>query len=271
MCGVSKQISRQRRIEARTSAQARTPGPVCCLCQCLIAFAYYIAGLALPDDTPVLSEEIGGILEPERMIQAHMHRGQQCGAQVQLGHPVIGWAAIGSKGGVAVTTDKDTYYAERLIISPGAWIDQLVPEFKGLCVPGRATVAWFKPPQPRLYHSSSFPVFILQDDHTDAAYYGFPEHGDAPGFKIGKFDAQYGCIPDTLDRNQHQSDIAPLAAVMQRYFPRAAGPVINFSACMFTATPDGQFIIDTHPRHPQVCCCAGWGPARRHGKPIEWH
>jgi sarcosine oxidase len=48
-----------------------------------------------------------------------------------------------------------------------------------LCVPGRATVAWFQTQQPELYSMDRFPVFILGDGQTH--YYGFPEFGDKPG------------------------------------------------------------------------------------------
>jgi glycine/D-amino acid oxidase-like deaminating enzyme len=47
-------------------------------------------------------------------------------------------------GLVEVETDLGTYRTEKLVLAAGAWMDQLVPELKGLCVPGRATVAWMK-------------------------------------------------------------------------------------------------------------------------------
>jgi glycine/D-amino acid oxidase-like deaminating enzyme len=33
-------------------------------------------------------------------------------------------------GGVSVTTDYKTYHADKLVISSGAWMDQMVPELK---------------------------------------------------------------------------------------------------------------------------------------------
>jgi sarcosine oxidase len=43
-----------------------------------------------------------------------------------------------------------------------------------------------------------------------------------------------------------------LADTVHRFFPGAAGPVLDFAACMFVMTPDGHFVIDTHPKYPQV-------------------
>jgi hypothetical protein len=52
---------------------------------------------------------------------------------------------------------------------------------QGLTVPGRATVGWFQPSQPQLFHHSRFPVFLLQDEQQGDPFYGFPEFGRFPG------------------------------------------------------------------------------------------
>ena len=49
------------------------------------------------------------------------------------------------------------------------------------------------------------------------------------------------------------ADEAALRRCVRRYFPgAAAGRMARAAACTFTNTPDEHFIIDTHPRHPQV-------------------
>jgi hypothetical protein len=55
----------------------------------------------------------------------------------------------------------------------------LLPQ--GLTVPGRATVAWFQPSEPQLFHHSRFPVFLLQEEQQGDPFYGFPEFGRFPG------------------------------------------------------------------------------------------
>jgi hypothetical protein len=46
------------------------------------------AGLQLPDGMPVLYEAAGGIVEPEKMIQAHVLRAWYHGAHVKTGEAV---------------------------------------------------------------------------------------------------------------------------------------------------------------------------------------
>jgi sarcosine oxidase len=64
--------------------------------------------------------------------------------------------------------------------------------------------------------------------------------------------------PDAADRCwRGAADEAPLRAVVERFFPDAAGPLLRGGVCMFANTPDGHFVVDVHPRHPQ----ARWGGA----------
>jgi hypothetical protein len=46
-----------------------------------------------------------------------------------LSAQALEWAPL-PDGGVAVTTDYKTYHADKLVISSGAWMDQMVPELK---------------------------------------------------------------------------------------------------------------------------------------------
>ncbi|MCB0095225.1 MAG: FAD-dependent oxidoreductase, partial [Caldilineaceae bacterium] len=106
----------------------------------------------------------------------------------------------------------------------------------------------------------SFPVFNLLVD--EGRYYGFPVH-TVPGFKIGKYHhLEERGHPDALRRDVVAEDEEILRECVARYFPAAAGPVMTLKSCMFTNAPDGHFIIDLHPEHPQVSyasACSGHG------------
>jgi glycine/D-amino acid oxidase-like deaminating enzyme len=53
-------------------------------------------------------------------------------------------------------------------------------------------------------------------------------------------------------RHMRPEDEEALRAAVQAYFPAANGRVLAHSACLFTNTLDGHFVIDQHPYHPQV-------------------
>lgn len=132
-------------------------------------------------------------------------------------------------------------------------------------MPQRVTVGWFQPKSPDLYSSDHFPAWILQPP-GQAPLYGFPivTGDDPPGFKIGSFWPRGvgTCDPDTVDRSwRGEEDERPLREAVERFFPGAAGPLVKGGVCMFANTPDGHFVVDQHPKHPQVrgSSAVGWG------------
>jgi sarcosine oxidase len=65
-----------------------------------------------------------------------------------------------------------------------------------------------------------------------------------------------------VEREPTERDEAILREFADRYFPEGNGPTMALKQCMFTNTPDHHFIIDVHPRYPQVSFtspCSGHG------------
>ena len=59
-----------------------------------------------------------------------------------------------------------------------------------------------------------------------------------------------------VDRAVHAEDEAALRRGLAAYFPSAAGRLARAAVCTFTNTPDEHFLLDLHPRHPQVVLCS---------------
>lgn len=122
----------------------------------------------------------------------------------------------------------------------------------------RPALPWLALPHPASPHPSqscptpSFPQTSQSHSTTPAPFWPPPPPCHAVGLKIGKFSVSAACDPDNLDRQQREADLLPLQAAVQEFMPHAAGPVTDFAACMFIMTPDGHFVIDTHPKHEQV-------------------
>jgi len=57
---------------------------------------------------------------------------------------------------------------------------------------------------------------------------------------------------DTVNRQVGAEDEEALRQCVRRYFPGADGKMTRAAACTFTNTPDLNFILDRHPRYPQV-------------------
>ena len=215
-------------------------------------------GYRLPHDYLAVLQPEGGFLSPERCIVSYVLAAQAHGAEVHGREEVLDWEPVGD--GVRVTTDRDVYEADRLVVTAGAWNDQLLDCLRGLILPERQVLAWLQPERPELFTPERFPVFNMLAD--DGRYYGFPVFG-VPGFKFGKYHHfEESGHADVLDRECHPYDEQMLREFAARYFPDAVGPTMSLKACLFTNTPDSHFLIDLHPDYPQVCfasACSGHG------------
>jgi sarcosine oxidase len=215
-------------------------------------------GYNLPADHRAVLQPEGGYLLSERCIVAHVTAAQALGAEVHARERVLGWEP--HPDGIRVTTDHGTYEADRLIVSAGAWVGDMVTGLKPITSPERQVLAWLQPTQPDLFEAVRFPVFNLQVE--EGHYYGFPLCS-VPGFKFGRYhhlDEQVD--PETIDREPNARDESLLRAFAERYFPEGAGPTMALRACMFTNAPDEHFILDLHPEDARVVVaspCSGHG------------
>jgi sarcosine oxidase len=200
----------------------------------------------------------GGFLLPERCIAAHAARATAAGAVLHTGERLLEWHAGG--GRVRVRTDRGRHEAGQLVLAGGAWMGRLAPALAALLAPERQMLGWFAVGDRARFAPGRFPVFVM--DAAEGQFYGFPEFG-VPGLKIGKYHHRdEPADPDALDRACHPADEAALRQAVARYFPAADGELVRSAACMFTNTPDEQFVIDRDPSAPEVLLlspCSGHG------------
>ena len=211
-------------------------------------------GYRFPEEISSVYQADGGFLLPERCIVTHVQAAERAGADVHSQETVLDWEARGD--GVQVRTDRDTYTAGRLVVTAGPWAANLVPELAAYAVPERQVMGWFQPKRPELYAADAFPVFGLFTE--EGRYYGFPSHA-VPGFKIGRAHHLLQKVdPDAINREVHPEDEDILRQAVNRYFPLAAGKLLDGKTCMYTNTPDEHFMIGTLNGQPQVSVAAGF-------------
>ena len=215
-------------------------------------------GYHLPDGVMALHQADGGLLLPEGCISAYAVAAARLGAEVRARERLLGWKAEGD--GVGVVTDRGRYSAGRLVVCAGSWAGKMLPLLQTTLRPERQVVAWLQPLRPDLFSHQAFPVFNLEVEGRKL--YGFPTYvvpGGVLGFKVGVYHHLHQEVdPDSTDRKVHREDEELLAGFASRYFPQGAGPILASETCIFTNTPDGHFILDRHPQHPQVVMAAGF-------------
>jgi len=212
-------------------------------------------GYNVPDDFRALYQKDGGFLVPERATTAFVEAAHQQGAVIQAREKVLEWKATAS-GGVWVKTTRGEYEAGSLVFTAGAWNASLLSLLEGFAVPERQVLAWLQPFEPSLFTPEAFPVFNIQLGKE--RYYGFPVYG-IPGFKFGKYcHLNEQGKPESFDREPNERDEAVLRAFSSKIFPKGSGATMTLKTCMFTNSPDGHFILDLHPKYPQVSFAAGF-------------
>jgi len=88
-------------------------------------------------------------------------------------------------------------------------------------------------------------------------YYGVPSLA-GQGLKFGRHDAGQVCTPETARREVTAAEVAALREVIDRYMPGTSGEMLGTLTCLYTNTPDIDFIVDHHPEHDQVIIACGF-------------
>ena len=216
-------------------------------------------GFRLPADMVAVYQPEGGFVMSERAIAGYARLALDAGADLRGHEAITRWRP--EDDGVVVTTTRGEYRARHLVVSAGAWVGKLIPALDGVAVPERQVLLWAQTRRPERYAVGSFPIFILEA--PEGLFYGFPEYG-IPGLKIGRMHHRQQVVdPDGWDRSMVEpEDEAVLRAATGRYLPDADGPALTLKSCMFTNTPDENFVIDRLPEAPQVVVvspCSGHG------------
>jgi sarcosine oxidase len=198
----------------------------------------------------------GGFVTVEPAIAAQVALAQAAGAEVRT---VVTVNAVTPHGdGVRLSTSGGDVEADKAIVAAGPWVKALAPE-----LPVRVTrevFAWFAPRDPALFTPERFPVFLLESRH--GMHYGFPQHG-TPGVKIAKHHHRDETVdPDRVDRAVTAADEALIRPMLADHIPMLDAAIVAAKTCLYTVTPDHDFIIDRLPHAPNVIVaspCSGHG------------
>jgi len=211
--------------------------------------------LTVTDDIHGLYQPESGIAMAARGNAAHLRLAQAHGATLRDRAPVE--RIRPTDGELEVTAGGETYQCRRLVIASGAWSNAALAHF-GMHLPLRVTleqVTYFASPHADEFQPDRFPIWIWMDD---PCFYGFPVCGEA-GPKAGQDAGGEEVTAETRSFDPDRAALARTIAFLERYIPRALGPIIYTKTCLYTLTPDRDFVIDRLPDHPNVVVGIGGG------------
>lgn len=204
----------------------------------------------------------GGYVFPERCIDAQLKHAVLNGARIYTG--VVVKDIQENDSGVQIITDKMTVEARKAVVSAGAWIPSLLgDEYRRLLAVCRQTLHWFRLDPDAAYPTNSpVEIWIHGTKDTDS-FYGFPPLPGQRMVKVATEQATTSTHPDVLDREVSARESQKMFDDhIKNRLIGVSDNVVQSAACMYTITPDNDFILDYHPKMPNVfvvSACSGHG------------
>jgi sarcosine oxidase len=209
----------------------------------------------IDDATTGLFQADGGLADPIRGNRAHRDLAVRRGATLR---DRAGAARIRHAGGgehEVTTADGTIHRTARVVIAADAWTNDLLAQFDRR-LPLTVTkeqVTYFACPDPSAYDPDRFPIWIWQDE---PCFYGFPTYGEA-GPKVAQDVGGEVVSPQTRTFDRDEAAFARVEAFMAAHLPGALGPPILTRTCLYTLTPDRDFVVDRLPDTPGVAVVLG--------------
>jgi sarcosine oxidase len=197
---------------------------------------------ALPDATIGLYQERGSIVPAARGTRAMQQQARRFGATLVDHAPVDRIEPV--PGGVVIRGAQRSVRARRVILCCDAWTNQALNGLD-ITLPLAVTleqVTYFQPADPARFQPGRMPLWIWMDD---PAYYGFPCYGE-PTLKAARDCSGIEVSADNRSFTPAAARLEELADFMATTLP-GSGPAIRSKTCLYTLTPDRDFVLDTVP------------------------
>ena len=203
-------------------------------------------------------EPRAGFLDPEGCVAGALELAVRAGAELRAETPIAGWTTSGSA--VRLSTSRGTVECDTLILAAGPWMPGLLGGAPIPLTVERQVMYWVRPTGDRSrFAPDRLPVFIWEWE-PDRLFYGIPDHG--AGFKVARHHEGEVVTPDAADRGVSSAEILEMRAILRRTIPEADVPPVEAVTCLYTNTPDRNFVLGAHPSEPRVLLaspCSGHG------------
>ena len=228
----------------------------------------------------VLRPEEVALFEPSmayarasRCVVAAAQLARQGGASIFENTAIT--AIDADSAGVRITTAEGKIFeGDRLLLTAGPWTGPRLAEL-GISVPLVVTRQAYVHLEPEtdlttrnsssrdaksdsgsvadVFGAGRFPIWI----DGDTNFYGFPQLGDVSGVKIALHAKGQATTPELVDRRVTEEEFAATREYARQRFPLLSERVVYSKVCLYTNTPDEDFIIDALPNFPNTYLIGG--------------
>ncbi len=194
----------------------------------------------------------GGFLRATRCVQAISAQAANCGA-ILLENMEVRSIEDSPTGVDLVFKDGSRRSFDKVVVAAGPWVGKLLSPSLPVTVT-RQEIGYFKIDHgAQDFESNRMPVWIDLKNLN----YGFPLDGVIDGVKAASHKTGAIVDPDRLPRSQDSLYQQALAADVQKRLPGLSDRIVKSQVCMYTNTPDEDFILDWAPGSDRVYIVSG--------------
>ena len=208
-----------------------------------------------PSGMIVLWQKDGGFLHASECVTTHLQLAEEHGAEVRENTSVteVNW----QRSYPEVITKGERFRGKKLVVAVGPWTGRTLPDLNLPLTVTRQQVVYFQPTKAAQFQPAHFPVFI--DVTGPKSFYGIPAFG-SKGVKVARhgLGMQYVTSLDTCNRVPDPDYIDYVHGFVQERIPNVAGKPLHAEVCLYTETPDEDFIIGLHPDCPNLVIAGGF-------------
>lgn len=197
-----------------------------------------------------------GILRADRCMNAAFVSAKKYGV-IMKDRTCVTSISPGKSGTVFVKTSSgETYRTLKLVIAAGPWSSDILDRF-GVKLPLRVLqtqTVYFAPRRnAELFRPENFPVWEWEGSNF---VYGFPMF-EEDGLKVAFHGGRYLRSLSEFKQTPNRDLIKRLRLFLHKCLPDAAGEDFGATTCLYTNTPDDDFVVDVIPGFPQIAYFAG--------------
>lgn len=212
-----------------------------------------------PSNFTGLYEKRSGAVFPEKSILFMHEQARKNGARLFYDEKVLSWKKKSSS--YQVETNKATYFTDKLIFSSGAWIKDLMPDINLPVKIERQVLFWLEPKKNKEFFESDMMPNTGWDLDNGLEFYTQPNL-EKKGFKVANHHNGEFISPNNLNRETKEEDIITIRSFLEEYIPDGNGKILDSKVCIYTDTPDFDFILDFSPVDENIIICS---PCSGHG------
>ncbi|MFI6937273.1 N-methyl-L-tryptophan oxidase [Streptomyces sp. NPDC050287] len=207
----------------------------------------------LEDGDVAVLDRRAGLIRPELTVQTAARRAEQLGAVIHRYTPIREITPV--SGGVEVRTDAGSERFDAAVVTPGPWINDLLPGLPWEVQIRRVVSAWFVPTTDAWFGEER-PAFIRT---SPTHCYGLPSP-DGVSVKLGLSQALHKPAgdPNQLDRTVQPEELEIYADLIGRYIPDLSPDPTRLAVYMEGYTDSTRPLVGPLPGTENVILLAGF-------------